>query len=733
MKQILQNYRTGELKIEEVPPPALRRGGVLVRTAYSLISAGTERDTLRIARKSLVGKAQSRPDLVQKVVDTVKKEGLARTYRIVTDRLNDPVPLGYSLAGKVIEAAPDVEGLAVGDLVACAGAGHANHAEVVFVPKHLCAVVPAEVNPKQAAFSTLGAIALHAVRQASVSVGDRVGIIGLGLLGLITTQICKASGCGVLGIDLAEGPVRTALELGADEALTRGDPELDRRIARFTRDRGLDRVIIAAGTDSKDPFLFAGEILRDRGLLVILGGVRMEVVRTISSRFYEREIEIRLARSYGPGRYDPVYEVKGVDYPIGYVRWTEQRNLACFLDLVAGGRVRVDSLITHVVPIGQAQRAYELIQDGTSGAIGVLLSYDHTPDHPELPARDTLPTVRMAREERIGVGMIGAGNFARSNLLPHLEKNRSVRLVSLMTAGGTRAQQTARRFGFDRCTSSAGEITADPACSLIVVATRHDSHADYVRMALEQGKIVYVEKPLAISMEQLRNVWTALRASPPARLMVGYNRRFAPLVQTLKGFFRGTASPLTVLVRVNAGYIPPDHWYQDPDQGGRIVGEGCHFVDLCQYLCDAEPTEVHCSGAQDRQKSLQNQDSVTLTIRFSNGASGVVHYLSEGDPGLPKERVEVFGGGACAVLDDFRELALYRNRKKKAVRSKRLDKGHGTEMEELIRFAREGGNSPIPERDLFLTTLATLRAVDSLRTGLPQTVSLADLERDDPG
>ena len=730
MKQIIQNYKTGKLSVEEVPTPVLKAGGVLVQTAYSLISAGTERDTLNIAQKSLLGKAQSRPDLVQKVLRTAQKEGVRKTYQIVSDRLNVPVPLGYSLAGNVIEIASDVAGICVGDQVACAGAGYANHAEIVFVPKNLCAVVPQGVSLKHAAFSTLGSISLHAVRQASLSIGERVGIIGLGLLGLLTLQLCKSSGCSVLGIDLEKEPVQSAMEMGADLAISRNDPDLEDKIIHFTKGRGLDRVIVAAGTESKDPFILSGEILRDRGLLVLLGGVRMELVRTISSRFYRKEIEIRLARSYGPGRYDPAYEEKGIDYPFGYVRWTEQRNLAFFLELVAKETVHLDSLTTHVFQVEDAEKAYELIQRGTERSIGVLLAYPGVvfEEPKKTPEQRLVPHTK--KRERILLGMIGAGNFARSNLLPSLTRDKRVHLHSLMTSTGLSAERTARRFGFHQCNDSAEEIVSDPECDLVLIATRHDSHAHYARMGLDQGKITYVEKPLAVTRNQLHEMWNAVHRSSGS-LVVGYNRRFAPLVKTLKEFFTNLSAPMTILYRVNAGHIPQDHWYQDTEQGGRIVGEGCHFVDLCQFLTGSEPCRVYCCGVEDREKIIQNQDNVTLSIRFTNGSLGIVHYLSQGDPRMPKERVEVFGGNTCAVLDDFRTLTLYRHGKQKVHRRSRMDKGYNQEMESLIQFALGGRPQPITVESLFFTSLTTFCAVDSLRTGIPQTISFSSLDVED--
>ena len=450
MKQIIQNYKTGKLKIEEVPAPILKKGGAIVRPCYSLISAGTERSTLEMSKKNILGKAKARPDLVKQVIATAKKVGIKKTFDLVMNRLNAPVPLGYSLSGIVEEVSSDVIDINVGDFVACAGGGYANHAEKVFVPKNLIAKIPQGVSEKEASFTTVGSIALHGVRQAKVNVGDRVGVIGLGLVGQITSAILKAQGCKVLGIDLSEYAVNFSTEMGIDIALLRDNPGLINVIGNFTSEIGLDAVIITAGTSSNDPFELSAEILRDKGTLVVVGGIRMEVIKSVSSPFYMKEIDIKFLRSYGPGRYDSNYEEKGVDYPIGYVRWTEKRNMECFLELLATQKLNLKPLITHTFPFENALEAYELIEGKTKETyLGVLLEY--TKDIKKEPERIIVSQKIEARSDKIGIGIIGAGNFAQANILPHLEQNSDVILKGICTSKGMTAKNIAVKFGFSYC------------------------------------------------------------------------------------------------------------------------------------------------------------------------------------------------------------------------------------------------------------------------------------------
>ena len=720
MKQITQNYKTGVLKIEEVPAPLLRKGGALVRTSFSLISAGTERATLEISKKGLVGKAKARPDLVKQVLATTKKIGVKNTFDLVRTRLNSTVPLGYSLSGIVEEISDNVCGIHVGDEVACAGAGYANHAEQVFVPQNLMAKIPRGLSHEDAAFTTVGSIALHGVRQANVGMGDNVGVIGLGLVGQLTVALLKAQGCRVCGIDLADYTVGLAKKMGVDLALLRNDPVLNANVDAFSRGIGLDSVIITAGTDSNDPFLLAAELLRDKGTLVVVGGIRMEIVKSVSSLFYHKEIDIKFSRSYGPGRYDVNYEEKGVDYPVGYVRWTEQRNMTCFLDLLAAGRMDLRPIITHIFSFKDALEAYELIEGkGGSPYSGILFKYD-------LDAEKKSPRVIVRERGKpvsgtIGVGMIGAGNFAQANILPFLKGDAKISLNGICTAKGLTARSVAEKFGFAYCTSGADEIVRDENTQVVFIATRHDSHAYYVAAALRAGKHVFVEKPLCLDESQLNEITEAYCGLPSQtsalrHLMVGYNRRFAPLSLKLKEFVGHANGPVTVVYRVNAGAIPSDNWYQDPDQGGRFIGEGCHFVDYGQFLTDSAPLRVTASGIATVDRPLLLTDDLVVTIEMENGSLVTVIYSASGDASMPKERIEFFGANSSAVLDDFKVLTLFTGGKKRVVKKMGQDKGNKAEVSSFLESIELGRKALIPFESLVTTSRITFAAIESLRS-----------------
>lgn len=723
MKQITQNYKTGVLKIEEVPAPLLRKGGALVRTSFSLISAGTERATLEISKKSLVGKAKARPDLVKQVLATSKKIGLKNTFDLVRNRLNSTVPLGYSLSGIVEEVSDDVCGIHVGDEVACAGAGYANHAEQVFIPQNLMAKIPCEVSHEDAAFTTVGGIALHGVRQANVGMGDNVGVIGLGLVGQITAALLKVQGCRVCGIDLSDYAVNLAKKMGTDLALLRNDPVFNASVEAFSRSIGLDSVIITAGTDSNDPFLLAAELLRDKGTLVVVGGIRMEIVKSVSSQFYHKEIDIKFSRSYGPGRYDTNYEEKGVDYPVGYVRWTEQRNMTCFLDLLAAERIDLSPIITHTFSFKDALKAYELIEGkGDATYSGILLKYglDAAKKSPRVIVNERGKPVSGA----IGVGMIGAGNFAQANILPFLKGDAKISLNGVCTAKGLTAKSVAEKFGFAYCTSDVDEIVWDENTQVVCIATRHDSHAHYVATALRAGKHVFVEKPLCLDESQLNEITKAYCGLPSQtsairHLMVGYNRRFAPLSLKLKEFIGYANGPITVVYRVNAGALPSDNWYQDPDQGGRFIGEGCHFIDYGQFLTDSAPLRVTASGIATVDRPLLLTDDLIVTIEMENGSLVTIIYNASGNAAMPKERIEVFGSNSSAILDDFKVLTLFRGRKKQVVKNMGSDKGNKTEISSFLECIRLGREALIPFESLVATSRATFAAMESLRIKAP--------------
>jgi predicted dehydrogenase len=722
VKQVVQTPKTGDIRVVEVPPPVLRPGGALVLTRASLISAGTERSKIELGKASLVGKARARPDLAREVIRRAREDGVRETYRTVTTRLATPEPLGYSSSGIVLEAAPDCAGIAPGDLVACAGGGYANHAEVNFVPQNLLARAPEGVTPAQAAFGTIGAIALHSVRRAGVSLGERVAVIGLGLVGLLVVQLVRAAGGRVLAIDLDPEACDAARRLGAEEAVERGEA-IEPVAEAFSAGDGVDAVLVCAATSSSDPVDLASALCRDRGRVVIVGDVGLEVPRT---PFYEKELELRLSRSYGPGRYDPAYEEHGHDYPIGYVRWTEQRNVAEFLRLVGQGLVDVDALITHRFPIEQADDAYALISgeraegDGVR-PIGVVLEYAA-----EQPAAATVPLAAPRRSVPgwVGIGLVGAGNFATRVLLPGLSSDERVRLVGVRTAGGSSAGQVGERFGFTYATSDAAALVDDPDVDAIVIATRHDSHAALAAQALRAGKAVFCEKPLATTWPDLEEVADAYRSGPNL-LAVGFNRRFSPLVRELWAALPA-AAPRAILCRVNAGPLPDGHWANDPvEGGGRLVGELCHFLDLACHLAGDRPLRVSAEqlGGLDASRP---PESAVVHVVFANGSVGSLQYLANGDAALPKERVEVFAGGVAAVIDDFRSLELASGGKRRVRKARRQEKGHAEELRAFVDAVAGDTALLQPADSIFWSSALTLQVPVALGLDRPVAVDLPE-------
>jgi predicted dehydrogenase/threonine dehydrogenase-like Zn-dependent dehydrogenase len=719
MKQITQSYRTGELKLSDVPLPALESGHVLVQTAFSTVSLGTEGKKVTTARQSLLGKARSRPDLVQQVIQSARREGIVSTYGKVMNRLDEPVALGYSAAGTIIALGPGVEDLRVGDRVACGGE-RAAHAEVMAVPINLCAKVPDCVSLEYAAFATIGAIALQGVRQAQITLGEVVVVIGLGLVGQITAQLLKANGCRVLGIDLDPEKIVLAKKTGADEALLRHDAGVESTINALTHGFGADAVIVTAASTSSDPVRLAAELCRDRGRIIVVGDVKLDIPRDLC---YYKELEIRLSRSYGPGRYDPVFEEKGIDYPIGYVRWTEQRNMEAFLDLVASGRLNLKELITHRFPFDEAEQAYAMLSgdhhDGPA-PLGVVLEYDLSKEHMTPTASRVYSTVSRrgaakAGQSTTGIGFIGAGSFARKHLIPPLTKDPRIQLVGVSTATGMSGQNTAEKFGFAYSTGDYRQILEDPGIEAVFIATRHNLHASLVAATLESGKAAFVEKPLALSEVELDEIIAAHQQN--AILMVGFNRRFAALTKQMGALFSDRAEPMVVHYRVNAGFIEGKHWVHDAEQGGgRILGEVCHFIDLISFLVNRPLCSVYAVSMDNAGR--YHNDNVSLTLQFSDGSLGNVLYLANGDAAMPKERIEVFCQGSTAVVDDFRHLELYRRGRRKTKKSAQ-DKGHSAEVLAFVKAVRDGGPSPIPFDEIVLSTSATIKSLESLQTGAP--------------
>jgi polar amino acid transport system substrate-binding protein len=697
VKQVLQSYRTGELEVAEVPAPAAGPGEVLVRTVCSLVSAGTERAVMALAEKSLLGKARARPDLVAKVVDKVRREGPVAAARAAFARLDQPVALGYSCAGEVVEVGAGLgaaDGFAPGEMVACAGAQAAHHAELNAVPRNLCARLPAGVSAEQAAFVTVGAIALHGVRLAELTLGERVLVVGAGLVGQLAAQIARASGCRVHVVDPDAARVEVAARLGAQA----GPIE------------GADAVIVCASGDSNDPLETAVGAARDRARIVAVGDVRLDVPRRA---FYDKELSLRVSRGYGPGRYDPVYEERGYDYPLPYVRWTEGRNLDAFLELLADGRVRTDALVTHRFPIERAEDAYALIKGGGEPFLGVLITYPGTRGAPRRTV-DLRPPAAVA-SGKVGVAFVGAGAFASSVLVPAVASaGAGADLRVIVSAKGVNARHLGQRHGFQRASTSFDEAIADPAVHAVFIATRHHLHAEQAARALEAGKDAFVEKPPALTRAELQRVIAAARSSG-RRLMVGYNRRFSPLAEKLRAHFTDREGPLVMGYRVAAPRIPPEHWTRDPAQGGgRLVGEACHFIDLLAFVCGALPVQVFAAapaGAPD--------EDVLVTLRFADGSVGNLAYGTGGDAALPKERLEVHGGAASAILDDFRTLELWRGGKRKRIGGMGQEKGHREEVQAFLRAVREGAPSPLALDAIAASSEATFAALDSLASGAP--------------
>jgi len=729
MKQLLQQVSGGEIEVVDVPSPKLLAGCVLVRTAASLLSVGTERASAEFARKNLLQKARMRPDLVREVWSKVRRDGVASTVAAVRSRMDQPSAPGYSSAGTVVAVGEGVTDIRPGDRVACAGTGHAVHAEFACIPRLLLARIPpnSTISFDHAAATTVGAVALHGVRTAGVKLGDIVGVIGLGLLGQLTVQILKAGGCRVVGMDIDPARVDLALRLGADAASASSTAFSDACMEQ-SGGRGMDAVLIAAQTSSSDPVNLAAAVARDRAVIVAVGTVGVALERRT---FYEKELDFRVSRSYGPGRYDAAYEQKGVDYPIGYVRWTETRNMEAFLQLLADDKVDVGALITHRFPIDQAQSAYDLITGKSQQAfLGVLLTYPESAEEMqrvEVASRRRATVVPAARS--IAIGLLGAGNFATNTLLPAIKRIGGVTLVGVCAAHGSTSRHIAKKFGFHCSATDEDALISDAAINTVVVATRHHLHTRQVLAALKSGKHVFCEKPLCLNEDELRDIVRVFEDQPDDEqsggkplLMVGFNRRFAPLALRLKSFLREIHEPLALHYRVNAGFIPADHWLNDPEQGGgRIIGEVCHFVDFLTFLAGAAPIEVQAHGLANHGK--YSNDNVVSSLRFADGSQGTISYLANGDKSYSKERVEVFGGGAVAVLEDFRRLELVCRGRKQVFRSPlRQDKGHRGEWEAFVAALRTGGNSPLPLAEIVTTMLATFALEESRSSGQPVSV-----------
>ena len=699
MKQVLQNLATGVIEIADVPTPAAGPGRVLVRTRRSLISSGTERMLTSFGKASLLGKARQQPDKVKAVLARMRTDGVLRALDTVRDRLDQPLPLGYCNVGRVEAVGPGVRGLLPGDRVACNGA----HAEVVSVPARLCVRVPDEVSDDEAAFTVVGAIALQSIRLLQPTLGEAVVVTGLGLIGQLAVRLLQAQGCRVLGIDVDPARLEMARSAGAEVVPVGSGADVAAVAARFSRGRGVDGVLITAATRSSGPIRQAAQLCRTRGRIVLVGVAGLKLSR---DDFFRKEISFQVSRSYGAGRYDARYEGQGDDYPVGYVRWTAQRNFEAVLDLMADGRLRVEPLVSHRLPFDRALTAYDIVT-GHESSLGILLEY---------PAATSWKSALQRSEERFrvepqtnrrqsawpAVAFIGAGRHATAALIPTF-KTAGVRLATIASSGGVSAAHAGRRFGFRNASTDTKAVLSDSSVEAVVIATRHDSHASLVVEALNAGKSVFVEKPLCLTLDELAGIEAAYASASSPLLMVGFNRRFAPHVKRIKALLAGTG-PKSFVMTVNAGAVPADHWIQDRRiGGGRVVGESCHFIDLLRFLAGSP-----IASARRVDAGTLTGDTLTINLTFEDGSIGTIHYFANGSAAFSKERLEVFADGIVLQLDNFRKLTGFGARGFRAMRLWRQDKGHGGCATAFVDALRAGAPSPIPFDEIVEVARTTL-------------------------
>jgi predicted dehydrogenase/threonine dehydrogenase-like Zn-dependent dehydrogenase len=711
MKQIAQNYKTGELSLLEVPAPSCRPGGVLVRTAYSVISAGTELTKVSESKLSLLGKARARPDQVKKVLRSVRQQGLSATYQKVMNRLDSYTPLGYSLSGTVVEVGSGVEGIRVGQAVACAGNQYAFHAEYNWVPVNLCAPIAAGVAMDQAAFATVGAIGLQGMRQAESKLGETACVIGLGLLGQILVRLLRGAGVFVVGVDIVEDRCRLAEAAGARFCAATGTAEfesLPRKVAELTGGHGVDCVFITASGNENTPVELAAELARDRGRVVDIGKSKLDLPW---NAYYEKELELRFSRSYGPGRYDPLYEDAGIDYPIGYVRWTERRNMECILALLAEGRLNLSSLISDIVPFDAAVDVYERMNRGELSGIGILFKYAE-----QAPLMRRLPSSRPSRPTagKIRLGVVGAGNYASSMLLPYLALDADVAMVEVVTNSGLSAANAVKKFGFARSSTDVTGLMQADDIDAVLIATRHATHAQLVCSALRAGKAVFVEKPLAITRESLDDILHLIAETGNDRVMVGFNRRFSPLLSQLKFDWGKRSGRHVIHYRINAGPLEKGSWYLQSDtEGSRFVGEGGHFIDTASWWLGADPVQAMTTAV------VGDPSNLVITLSYPDGSVATISYLTKGDPSVPKERIEIFGEGKVAFFDNFGRFELWSGGRSSVRRVRALGKGQKEQLRAFIAAVKNGTPMPISLASLAATTAATLASQRGDVGGIP--------------
>lgn len=732
MKQVAQNYKSGEIALLDVPRPACRPGGVLVRTEFSLISMGTEAMKIHESKLSLVGKARARPDQVKKVLETVTQQGPVATYKKVMNRLDSYTPLGYSLSGVVVEVGAGVDEFKVGQRVACGGNLHALHAEYNWVPTNLCVAIPDSVSSRDAAFATVTSISLQGFRQSEAKLGETACVIGLGLVGQLLVQILTAAGVAVVGIDVSEKRCKLAEDCGATACAVPGTPSYDTMRARLhalSGGFGADHIFLAAGGSSNEPVAMAAELARDRARVVDIGKCGLDLPW---KDYYEKELDLRFSRSYGPGRYDPTYEEGGVDYPIGYVRWTERRNMACVLDLLAEGKLDLEKIASDVVPFDDAVSVYEQINSGELSGLGIVFRYPEQEETLAVPAAPKAPAtghlrLLQAPVDQIRLGVIGCGNYASTMLLPHLHGRSDVKLMEAVTATSLSAANAQSKFGFERVSTDIDSVLNAEDIDTVLIATRHDSHASLVCRALRAGKAVFVEKPLALNGAQLAEICDTVAETGNDRIMVGFNRRFAKMLNELKDGWGDCGTPQTVSFTVNAGPLDSGSWYaQSAHQGTRFAGEGGHFIDTVSWWLGSEPVEVSAAATPG------DADNLIATYRYADGSVATIAYLTQGDARYPKEVLEVFAGGRVARLHNYQRTELWRRGKCRSKRSFGIDKGQKDELAAFVEAVKSGADMPVSLDSLVATTAATFATVRSVASQRPERIDDWRLTEDEP-
>lgn len=734
MKQIIQNYRTGELELAEVPVPLCSSNKILVKNMASLISIGTERSIIELGKKSLLGKAKARPDLVKRFIEKAKKEGFIKTFREALGRLDTPTPLGYSSAGIVVEVGSNVHKFSPGDRVACIGAGYASHAEYITVPEMLCAHLPERIAFEEGSFGMLGIIALHGIRCVKLTFGESIAVIGLGLLGLLTVQILKSYGCRVMGMDIDPIKVELAKKLGMCNFFSEED-EFKNGLERATNGYGADAVIITAATKSDVPVNTAVDIARYGGRIVLVGVADIHPQR---NEMWHKEVEIIVSKAGGPGTFDPFYENKGIDYPVGYVRWTENRNLEEFLRLIAEDKVDVKSLISHRFKIDQAEAVYKDMLDNKGGPyIGVILEYpelsvDNRYQILDISKRKIVlkPTSNISHltSNTVSVGVIGAGLFGKALLLPALKKIKDIRFHTLSTSSGANTYHAARRYGFENCTTDYREILNNKDINAVIILTPHSLHAKMVIEALKAGKNVFVEKPLCINEQELRDIiatYNSQLITNNCFLMVGYNRRFSPHSAKVREYLENRQDPMVINYRINAGFIPTDHWvHSEEEGGGRIIGEVCHFVDMIQFLTKSNPIRVYSERISGNNKTAVNSDNTVCVLKFEDGSVGNIIYSASGDKAFSREQIEIFCEGKTIVIKDYKETFFHYSGKRKSFKTFNQEMGYKEELQHLFDVVSgRVGPKPTPD-EIFSSTLTVFKINEALDEAKPVEIAL---------